>query len=273
MKTFYLSLLLLFSGISLYAEKVGDAMWGFTFESPQGWKYQKDMNGAMLGHDTVPGLILLFPHEFKDMNSLKAEMQKGLTEEEGYLRLQGNLGKMGRNECEDQQIDHYEVQQVKARGYGTLSPYGGGTIVITMSTPESFSSQLSAAGSEIINSMKYHKSDSSSVVKRFIGKWSTYSKYSENHVYLYPDGTFENSRTSSYGNSDTSLGATWGMAGDSHGRGRWQVKGNLKQGQIIFTSPSGETTYYDYQVHVKNGQTYWSEYYFGNDLYARSPLR
>ncbi|MCD6201439.1 MAG: hypothetical protein J7K46_06510 [Bacteroidales bacterium] len=47
------------------------------------------------------------------------------------------------------------------------------------------------------------------------------------------------------------------------------MQGNKDQGQIIFISPSGERTAYDYRVHIENGQKYYSEYYFNGTLYHR----
>jgi len=104
-------------------------------------------------------------------------------------------------------------------------------------------------------------------------KWSYYSKYTESHVYLYPDGSYEDNSSSSYGNSDASVGTTWGAASDSQSRGHWRAQGNAERGEIIFTLPNGKTSVYPYRVHKENNHIYWSEYYFGDRLYARSPLR
>jgi len=215
-----LTLYFLLLSISLQADTISENSWGFSFKNPSGWKYQKDMDGALLGHDHIAGLIMLFAHELKNKKALEIEMQKGLTEDDGYLRLQGSLKKMGKNGFTGEYTGMYQMQQVKARGYGTLSPYGGGAIIIVMSTPSTFSSQLTSAGRAIAKSIKYKKIDNSDLLKKFIGKWSTYSKYSESHLYLYPDGTYSDSRASNYGNSDASVGAVWGMANDSSAKGR-----------------------------------------------------
>jgi hypothetical protein len=267
-----LVILVTFTFTFIHADLVKEEMWGFSFNNPQGWKYQKNMDGAILGHDTVPGLILVFPHQLKAMAALKAEMQQGISDDGGYLRLSGTLNQT-KYGYTGSYSGMYDAQQVKAESYGTLSPHGGGAIIIVMSTSEAFSNELSGAGKSIVSSLKYMKQTTSDLAKHFVGIWSSYSQYSETHVTLYPDGTYSDSTTSSYGNSDPSMGAQWGMASDTHGRGRWQVRGNRQRGQLIMTSPSGDTVTYNYQVHTKNGQTYWSEYYFGNSLYGKKPLR
>jgi hypothetical protein len=49
------------------AQAVSDPAWGFSFSLPAGWKVQKDANGAIMGHDTIAGMILVFPHSASSM--------------------------------------------------------------------------------------------------------------------------------------------------------------------------------------------------------------
>jgi len=257
------SFLIPFYGNLLQAQSITNAMWNFSFEPPKGWKYQKDMNGVMLGHDTVPGLILLFPHELKTMQALSVEMRKGLSEDEGYLQLKGKLHKIGKNGFVGDYTGIYQMQEVKAKGYGTLSAHGGGVIVIGMSTPQAYSKQLVAAGNAIIKSVRYKKINKSNMTQYFVGKWSTYTKYSETHIYFYSNGTYKNSSSSSYGNSDSSMGVTWGTAGNNNNRGRWQVEGNMKGGQITLIGNNGTSSYIDYKIQGP-------KMYFNGTLYGFS---
>ena len=260
---------MLFSSTMLLAQSVTDTAWSFSFDPPQGWQYQKDMNGAVLGNNRVPGLILIFAHKLTTMKELKTQMRQGLNEDEGYLQLHGKLHTMGKNILVGEYTGIYQMQPVKAKGYGTLSPYGGGAFIITMSTPETYSSQLLAAGKAIVKSMRYKKTDNSKktdntqMSKYFVGKWSTYTKYSETHIYFYPDGTYVSTYSSSYGNSDASRGATWGMAGDDNNRGHWQVQGNMKNGRITLKAQNGERKYIDYQIQGP-------KMYFNGTLYGYS---
>lgn len=254
----------------LTADTLSNAMWGYSFKSPAGWVHQQDSDGAILGHNTIAGMILVYPHKLKGMEVLKQEMRKGLNEDEGYLHLKGKLKKSGNSYVGDY-TGVYQNQKVKAKGYGTLAPHGGGAIIIAMSTPQAYSKQLLSAAHSISRSLQYQK-PSSDLKQRFVGKWQTWSKHSESTVYLYPDGTYSDNSSSSYGNADAS-GAVWGAASDSGGSGHWSVRGNATRGQLTFTDTNGESGSYAYSVHVLNGKTYWSEYYFGNTLYQRSPLR
>ncbi|WP_457748978.1 hypothetical protein [Sulfurimonas sp.] len=139
-------------------------------------------------------------------------MQQGLNEEDGYLQLQGSLKNFRSDGYTGDYTGIYQMQTVKAKAYGRVVSSAGGATIIVMTTPESFSKQLSNAGKEIALSLKAkvekNPQNSSNISKSFVGKWSYFSKYRESHVYLYPDGTYSDSSSSSFGNSDASAGAT-----------------------------------------------------------------
>ena len=257
----------------LQGATLSEPTWGYSFKNPSGWKYQKNSEVALLGHNTVVGMIFVYPHTFKSMQALKSEMRKGLDDEDVYLRLQGKLKKYGKHGYVGTYSGQYQGQKVTAKGYGTLSPYRGGAIVIAMSTPAGFSKALHSAAKKIVASLHYVKEQPNANLKqRFIGQWKSWSKYSESTVYLYPNGTYTDSSSSSYGNADASAGAVWGAASDSGGSGRWSVRGNARHGTLTFHNTDGSSGSYEYNVHVEKGQTYWNEYYFDNTLYQRSPL-
>ena len=270
-------LLILLGSVIMQAQNLSNAMWSFSLDTPENWKYQDNGGVILLGHDTIAGLIIVYPHTFSTKHELKNVMQQGLNEEGGYLQIQGVLDNFDKDGYQGNYVGIYQMQTVKAKAYGRVVAQNGGATIIVMTTPESFSKELDKAGKFIANSLKKKKQNSTQghidITQRFIGKWSYYSKYSESHVYLYPDGTYSDNSTSGYGNSNASVGATWGVANDTQNRGRWQARGNANNGQIIFTQPNGEKSAYPYQVHIKNGHTYWSEYYFGNKLYSRKPLQ
>jgi hypothetical protein len=254
---------------SLFAEKLQNDMWGFSVNIPKHWTYEQNSEGIFLGHNTIAGMIMLYPHEIKNKQELKALMHQGLDEDDGYLRLEGSLKKYGKRGYMGMYRGLFQMQEVIAKAYGSLSPYGGGAIIIAMSTPQAFSKQLNSAAMAMMKSLRYKKGDTTNLMKKFVGKWTTMTRYSETHIYLFANGTYSNNYSASYGNSDTSVGTTWGGANESQNSGRWCVKGTLKQGKIIMTESNGQRYEYPYHVHVENGQTFWNEYYFGDTLYFK----
>jgi len=251
----------------------------YSLNIPKGWKYQKDGNVVIVGNDHVRGIIIVYPHNFQNIKVLKSNMKKGIAEDGLYLQLVSSIQKKGKNSVWGEYTGFYNMQAVKAKAYGILSSYGGGTVIISMSTSNRFSKKLVDTSDIIAQSLHYVKQRKSSpslnkksnkeLMQQFVGEWVTMTKYSESHIYLYPNGTYIYNSESSYANSDTSVGTIWGTAQDSQNRGYWKVHGNLRKGEIIMRDPNGEIFKYPYSVHIEDDQIYYNEYYFGEKLYFK----
>jgi len=248
--------------------EVSDPSWGFSFTLPKGWKQRKTSEGAVLGHDTIAGMILLLPHRLRGLDDVRAQMKEGLQDEEGQLAPTGAIKSMGENLLTGEYAGVYQGEQVKATAFGTLSPHGGGAYLIAAATPEKFSSGLSSAAKTIAKSMRYKKTAASAAPSYFAGTWVSTTKNTETRMTFRSDGTF-----SEYGEASYSGGAgtdeAWGRANGNSSSGRWTARGTREQGVLTITYQNGTQRDVQYQVHVEGGETYWSEYYFANDLYGR----
>jgi len=256
---------------NIAANEVGDPFWGWKFSPPQGWQSQKNQEGIFLGHNTLAGLLIVLPHMSENMQQLKQEMINGINEEGNSLKLSGTLSSSGNNMFEGEYTGQMDGTQVKARGIGTLSPYGGGAFIIAVSTPEKYGTEIQNAAISIAQNLTYFKASGGELMPHFAGKWTNYTKNTSTWVTLYPDGTYGEQYESSY-SSDPSQDVAWGTAGQSNRAGRWIVRGNKEQGQIIVNLRNGNEIVYNYRVHISNGQTYYSEYYFNGELYGKSRI-
>ena len=99
---------------------------------------------------------------------------------------------------------------------------------------------------------------------KFAGRWDHASPSTLTNIYLGPDGTYESSYESSYGGEE----GDWLAAGNEQDRGQWMIEGSLREGVLTLIAPNGDRAAYRYQVHVRDGETYWSEYFFDGDLYT-----
>jgi hypothetical protein len=117
-----------------------------------------------------------------------------------------------------------------------------------------------------------NESDLATLVWKFAGKWSHYTPHTETHMYLAPDGSYSDSYDSSYGGQFFDQGGyqtgNWVGAGSERGKGHWQITGTLKRGKIFVTKQDGSAKELSYQVHIKNGEIYWGEYFFNGELYS-----
>jgi hypothetical protein len=152
---------------------VGDPNWGFKFSPPPGWKWQHDHSGAILGHDTIAGMIVVFPHLATGPQEVQQQMMEGLTDEQTQLFLAGKLERLTDNAIAGEYSGTYQGQQVKARGIGTFSPYGGGAYILAVTTPEMYGPQLSGAAESVARGMEFFRVEVSDLVRHFSGMWAT----------------------------------------------------------------------------------------------------
>ncbi len=270
---FVFVLFFILAGFPLIGQQVaGDANWGFKFTVPPGWVYQQGPDGAILGHNTIAGMIIVMPHMASNFQEVTTEMHAGIMEEGVQLYPDGNLQTIGSSIVAGSYHGMFNGQPVKARVLGTFSPQGGGAYIFALALPHEFSSQLAGTADAIAQGMQYEKVDTSGLMAHLSGNWVSYTSNTESYITLMPNGEYSDSYVSSYSGefSDAWSGeqtGSWGIAGQDAERGRWTVRGNKMQGVIYMKAADGTEYEISYQVHVEKGQTYWNEYLFNGNLY------
>lgn len=253
--------------------EIGSVHWGFKGRPPQGWKFQQNQQGAVLGHDTIAGMILVIPHLAVSQKEVETNLRQGLVEEGTQLRLTGNLEAIGNGAWAGDYAGVYQGQQAKARGIGTFSTFGGGAFIIALTTPEMYGADLSGAADTLAKTLQYFKVDVTELSAHFIGMWANATANTLTNFELFADGTFSSTYEAGYsGKFQNELGhqtGNWGVTGQEGSRGRWTVRGNKEEGALILTWPNGEQEMIKYRVHREKGQTYWNEYRFDGALYSK----
>jgi hypothetical protein len=277
MKKFAFVYILLFvvAGAPLFAQQVaGDASWDFKFTVPPGWVYQQGPDGAILGHNSIAGMIIVMPHMASSFQEVTTQMQAGIMEEGVQLHPDGKLQTIGSSIVAGNYQGMFNGQRVKAKVLGTFSPQGGGAYIFALALPNEFSGKLAGAADAIAQGMQYAKVDTSGLMAHLSGTWVSYTSNTESYMTLMPNGEYSDNSVSSYSGefSDALSGeqtGSWGLAGQDEDRGRWTVRGNKRKGVIYMNAADGSEYEMSYQVHVENGQTYWNEYLFNGTHYMK----
>jgi len=270
------------SGVSSSAQisdqEVGDRNWGFTFRPPGGWKWQKNNEGVILGHDKIPGMILVFPHTAATLPEVRSQMLEGLVEEDIHLVPAGQIQHLEKNILTGDYSGVVEGEQAKARGVGTLSPHGGGAFIVAATVPEKFGKQHTVAAEAIAKSMRYFKIEVSDLVSHFSGIWRGYTGGygggTLRNFTLASDGSYFETSETSYSMDHSSDGWSHNDAhtsayGRGDAQGRWTVRGNKKEGVLVITYSNGSESIINYRVHVEKEETYWNEYWFNEIHYSK----
>ncbi len=262
------------SSFSLSEGEVGDPQWGFAFRPPAGWKYKKSGEGILLGHDTVPGMIIIFPHTYVSLQAVQTAMMEGLQEEGVIMTPASQLSSLGTSALTGEYQGIWQGQQAKGRGIGTLSPQGGGAMIIAVTTTDKYGPQLSGPAEQIAKEMRYFPVDASNLMRHFAGYWWYYSGTSaishEQLIYLGADGTYREKREDA---ADVSNLDQYGNVVNQYlgnfqdrGSGRWTARGNKYEGVISVTRADGSSFDIEYRVKPSQNQRF-GDYYFNGTLY------
>ena len=252
-------------------------IWSVILNGGIGSRFQKDgkpkrgRRVRFLGHDTIAGLIWVFPHSASSLQEVQRQMQEGLVEDDVQLRLAGPLQSSGKNAVTGIYSGTFQRQPVKARGIGTFLPNGGGAYIVAMTVPNKFGSELENAADAVAKSMQPLKAQESAtaggtggagtssgsgnqqLMQQMAGSYYSFTSagpYSsggtERRVTLCPNGTYYSGSESGY-SGGAGTGDAWGSAGRQSGRGTWRVQGNVNQGTLTTIDSSGKATEYRYQ--------------------------
>lgn len=254
-------------------DEVGEQSWGFKFRPPVGWKSQKTGEGIILGHDTIPGMIIVMPNTDNNLNQLKKSMEEGLSEEGIMLSLKGQLRSLGNNSFSGEYEGMLNNQPVKAHGIGIVSPFNRGVYIIALTTPDKYGKEIITASNAIARSIQFFKVEASGLMQNFVGTWTNYTTNTATTITLAPNGAYYENYEASYSGKFSDSGGddlgSWGNAGQDQSQGTWTVVGDRRQGKIIIRLQGGNENVIEYRVHEENGQTYWNEYWFNGQLYGK----
>ena len=224
-----------------------------------------------MGHNTIPGLILVVPHMSATIQEIHQELYNGFQEDGISLKLLNNLQSIDQNIEAGDYSGLFDGQQVKARGIGTLSPHGGGAYIIALTTPEQYGQELINSAESVSRSIQYFKPDIGDMIQHFAGKWTHFTTNTTTWMYLYPNGIYSEQYESGY-SGDLTGGGNWLATGQDQSAGRWTVRGSKEQGQIIIKLNNGREIIYDYRVHEEKGEKYYWEYWFNDSHYRKSMI-
>jgi len=251
------------------ANEVGDPSWGFRFRVPAGWKEKHDAGGAILGHDTIAGVIFVLPHMAANLQEVQQQMLQGISEEGLQLRPSGSLQKLGDIGVAGDYEGIAQQQRVRARGIGVASPRGGGAYILAVAMPDKYTRELAAAAEAVAAGMRYSAPEVSEVAQFFAGTWETMTTNTMTSYTLFPDGTFTGNYEASYSGNRVGGVNPWGLARQDQQKGRWTVRGTRESGVLVLRYPDGRQETVNYRVHVEKGETYWNEYLFDGVLYGK----
>lgn len=147
---------------------------GLSFDIPAGWLGQEAEMGYLMASNTIPGIILLLPHDQAySLAQITAQAKAGLNEANGTnLQLSGPLTDLGKGAIGGEFIGTLEGQPAKAFIIGMHNPHGLGMTIVAITTTEQYNANYAGYAKAVKNSVQFQKPES----KEDIGEWKNFMK-------------------------------------------------------------------------------------------------
>ena len=237
---------------------------GISFEIPKGWTGDQYENYIILGHQTIPGLMVLFQNDTRSAKELKELALKGIIDEGVNLQPKGDFILQSGERVQGAYAGDFQGNQVRAFAIGLINGLGSGMNIIIMTSEEKFAAEHIDEASKLAASVKFMEVKDARATTEWkqwlVGKKLKYlySNYSSDYmggstgmsdttiINLYQDGTFYfySSSLSTFTSGSTTPNTDNDPSGFGHVAGQNENTGTYK----IFTDTKGSYL----ELHFKN---------------------
>lgn len=129
---------------------------GYSFTIPEGWVGQSSEGSYVLVSETVAGLLMLVPNDYRDLATMRADLSAPTEGEGTNMRVTEGPSDMGVNTLAVTQEGTMENMEAKAVAIATWNASGGKTVNVACIAPTIvFSEDLLRALKEVHASVRY----------------------------------------------------------------------------------------------------------------------
>ena len=255
---------------------------GFSFTPPNGWKLAKDDPSiVVLTSDSEPGYIIVYKHEYSNLQQLQQVAMQGFDEEDMQLRPSGYPQTIGNNMFAMRFQGMANNMPAVASGVGTISSYGGGAVIIVIAQSGQFKNSYDQYVQNIANSMNYQQAAIHPEAQRWtqliagkvLSRSSSYTSEgyepnpsfgsisSSTEIHLCSNGQFQRSASSSV---SVDVGGVSGYdSGDGSNQGKWKVIIENNTPVIMLYANNGEE--FSYSIRIQGNDLYLNDYLYSYD--------
>ncbi len=173
MKVFSFSLVLLFFIQQVVAQQTGKIDYpylGVSFQVPAGWQGQEGDGVFLMGHQSIPGLLLISSVEAASLQQMQQEAQSGFVEPASgtNLQLASTIESIGQNAIGGEFAGTLENQQAKAYIIGVFNTSGGeSATIMAVTLANMYDARHKSAAMEVYKSFRFYPP----VVPPVVNEW------------------------------------------------------------------------------------------------------
>jgi len=163
-------------------QKVELPEYGVSFEIPNGWTAQEEGDYIFMGHNSIPGLIIIFENTAQSTSQLREEALKGIIEEGVNLQAKGDFS-ISENKVEGYYEGVFQGTQARAFAVGLISRVGSGFTAMVLTEKSQFSKVHLEEMNKLTSSVRFSQISGTYATAQW-KKWLTGSQLR----YLYTSG-------------------------------------------------------------------------------------
>lgn len=260
-----ITLVTIYNSSAQQPREIREPAYGVGFKAPEGWQYQKNELGYLMGHNSVAGFITVTINPYNTIEAMRQGAYEGIQEEGGTaLALQGEPVAYGNNGLAANFQGTMNWETATAYVIGLISPVGGKSIsCMIISTPDQFTDIHRSTLESIADSFNFFKPEIPDAVKEW-DEWfktaggcrlkylssSGSSDYgggysgssSEATIDLCPNGSFSSSSSSEMSMS-IDAGSAFAASNDG-GVGQWELSFNGTHPVLVLNFNDGQMAEY-----------------------------
>ncbi|MCF6289190.1 MAG: hypothetical protein L3J53_08165 [Proteobacteria bacterium] len=131
---------------------------GLSFDIPSGWQGQLTEETVLLGHNSIPGLMILTENQAKNAMQLKHLAMQGVVEGGIKLTPTDEFQLLGKNRVEGFYQGYFNGSEVKVFAIGLINGLGSGMNIIIITETDKFTNQHKVEANKLATSVKFFKS-------------------------------------------------------------------------------------------------------------------
>lgn len=134
---------------------------GLSFDIPQGWTGQLEGEYIILGHTTIPGIMILSQNNSKSTQEMINFAMQGIQEEGVQLRPVGQFAPKGNNRAEGTYTGWFNGSQVKAYAIGIINKLGSGINILILTEAGLFNQSHKVEANKLAGSVRFYQAEES----------------------------------------------------------------------------------------------------------------
>ncbi len=241
-------------------QKIDLPAYGVSFEIPEGWVAQMEDDYILMGHQTIPGLIIIFENTAATPEELKKSAEEGLYDEGVSLQPESTFS-IEENKVSGYYTGQFQGSQVKAYAVGLISRVGSGFTAVVLTETGVFSDTHVKEMDKLVGSVHFKEISGTYSTDQWKG-WLIGSQLR----YMYTSGGSDygggysgtsqdtrinlcsNGKFLYYSSSSSSFDGSGGF-GYAHGSddstGKYKIYGNAGRSFLRLSFANGEITEYE----------------------------